>query len=465
MDRTNIPKSKKISPFADSIYECAYIEPEVEEVLEEQNDFEETQSQLIAPAEQPARRKLPVLRGILAIALVLVCCVGTAIAVGSIWQNRMSRMEAAMEDRFEALKELYTQSNTANNSELPQQGLMTPGQVYAQNVDAVVAVDCLIEGKSGYTGSSGSGFLISADGYVVTNYHVVNGATSVSLTLYNGQSLDATIVGYDDTNDIALLKAEAKNLPFVKLGSSDKLVVGDQVAAIGNALGELTSTMTVGYISAKDRVVSTDGTVIYMLQTDAAINSGNSGGPLLNMNGEVVGIITAKYSGNSGSGVSIEGLGFAIPIDDVTDIISDLQQYGYVTGAYLGVYVLDVDSVAQSYGLPAGTYVQEAMSGLAADRAGIKAGDIIVNLGGYDVTSVTDLTRALRRFRPNDTTSITVYRNGKLLYLTITLDEKPVEQAAEEPEAEKSEEVPMPNEGSYEEWFKYFAPFFGYGGD
>ncbi len=450
------PKPKKKSPFADSIYECAYEEPETQDVLEEPEAFEEPETQSYVPAE----KKRPGIRPVLVIALVLVCCVGTAIAVGSIWQNRMDRMEAAMEDRFEALNTLFAEANTSNDSETPQQGPLTPGQVYARNVNAVVAVNCTIESQMGYGESRGSGFLISADGYAVTNYHVIEDATSIELMTHNGKAYAAKVVGYDATNDLALLKVEGLNMPHVTLGSSDALVVGDQVAAIGNPLGELTSTMTVGYISAKDRVVNTDGTVINMLQTDAAINSGNSGGPLFNMKGEVVGIITSKYTGTSSNGVTIEGLAFAIPTDDVAGMISDLQQFGYVTGAYLGVYVKDVDPVAQSYGLPAGAYVQEPMEGLAADRAGIEAGDIIVNLGGFEITCLTDLTRVLRRFEPNDTTSITVFRNGKQIYLTVTFDEKPIEQQETIPE-----ETPAPEGGSFDNWFDLFPPFFGFGND
>ena len=262
-------------------------------------------------------------------------------------------------------------------------------------------------------------------------------------------------MGYDSANEIALLKIAGENQPFAVFGSSDKLAVGDQVSAIGNPLGELTATLTVGYISAKDRIVNSDGTALNMLQTDAAINSGNSGGPLFNTNGEVVGIITAKYSGSSESGATIEGLGFAIPVDDVAGIISDLQKYGYVTGAYLGVYVRDVDVSAQSYGLPAGAYVEEPMSGYCAEKAGIRAGDIIINLGGYDVDSVNALTRTLRRFKAGDTVSVTVYRNGNREYLSVTLDEKPVE----------TQNIPSqettPESGDMEDYLEdFFFPFF-----
>ena len=438
------PKPKKRSPYADAPYECAYAEPE------------EWQT----PKAPKRKREFRGLKTVLVVLLVAICCVGTAIGVTNIWQDRMDRMEAAMEDKFAALEQLYTESVKVEFSAQTNAGPITPGQVYAQNVHTVIVVNALIETREGYSESTGSGFFISADGYAVTNYHVIEGATEVSVLTHDGEALKAQIVGSDATNDVALLKVEGENFPYATIGSSDALVVGDQVAAIGSPLGELTASMTVGYISAKDRIVNTDGTVINMLQTDAAINSGNSGGPLFNMNGQVVGIITAKYSGNSSSGVSIEGLGFAIPVDDVAGILADLQEFGYVTGAYLGVYVRDVDASAQSYGLPAGAFVEEPMAGLAADRAGVRSGDIIVNLGGYDITSITELTRVLRRFDAGDTTSLTVYRAGKQVYLEVTLDEKPVE--TEEPQPEQA---PMPGESDYNEWFDFVFPFFGFNND
>ena len=192
--------------------------------------------------------------------------------------------------------------------------------------------------------------------------------------------------------------------------------------AIGNPLGELTSTLTVGYVSAKDRRVVTDGPAINMLQTDAAINSGNSGGPLFNMLGQVVGVTTAKYSGTSNSGATIEGIGFAIPIDDVIGIIKDLQTKGYVSGAYLSVMVRDMDPAAvEQYGLPLGAYVDSVEPDGCAAEAGVQAKDIIVNVGGYDVESVSDLSRALRKFEGNENTTITVFRNGAQVHLKIKL--------------------------------------------
>ncbi len=406
-------------------------------------------------------RRWPV---VLLVILMLICtCVATAAIVSNDWEGKMARMEQAMNEKFAALQQIYSEGNQQKPqdnppSQAPVTGPLTPGQVYAKNVDAVVAINTQIQSGGQYGEGAGSGFIISADGYVVTNYHVINGATKITVLPHNGKEMTAKVIGTDASNDIALLKVEGTDLPYVTLGSSDALSVGDQVAAIGNALGELNATLTVGYISAKDRIVNTDGTVINMLQTDAAINSGNSGGPLFDMNGNVVGITTAKYSGNSTSGATIEGLGFAIPIDDVSGILSDLKEYGYVTGAYLGVYVRDVDTSGQSYGLPAGAYVEESIFGYCAQEAGIRTGDIIVNLGGYDVDSVTTLTRVLRRFKAGETISVTVYRSGKQEYLTVTLDEKPVET---EPTVPQETQPSGGNQGgSGNPFYDFFAPYF-----
>ena len=194
-----------------------------------------------------------------------------------------------------------------------------------------------------------------------------------------------------------------------------------------------------------------------MIQTDAAINPGNSGGPLFNMYGEVIGITTAKYSGTTGSGATIEGIGFAIPIDDVEPLINDLIDYGYVTGAYMAVTVQDMDSAsAEMYGLPTGAYIVTVEKDGAADRAGIQPKDIVIGLDDNVVSNVTELTRALRNYKAGDTATVKLIRSGKEMTLTITFDERP--QQTEEPASQQS---PMPNEGSYDEWFDYFRRYFG----
>ncbi len=371
---------------------------------------------------------------VLAVAVVAGSCVFTASVVNNRWETRMYETEKHFDAKLQELQKQIDDTKAAQSAlyggSAAAGELMSPAQVYASCARSVVAISSTIQ-SSGYYGtttgtSTGSGFILTEDGYVITNFHVVNGASKISVITYDGTEHSATLIGSDSTNDIAVLKVEASGLPAASIGSSNDLIVGDMVVAIGNPLGELTSTQTVGYVSGKDRDVTTDGRIISMIQTDAAINSGNSGGPLFNMQGQVVGVTTAKYSGTSGSGASIEGIGFAIPIDDVYSIINDLMDYGYVTGAYLGIIVSDTDEQsAAMFGLPIGAYVKSVTKGYAAERAGIHEKDIIIDLGGHKVTGITSLSRALRNFKAGDTTMITVVRSGARMELPITLDEKP----------------------------------------
>ena len=408
-----------------------------------------------------------VLCTVLALALVAGSCGITAMLVNNRWETEVDYLLRDMGDlnkRMDAMqKQIELAKATSNGNSvsgtLATGEALTPGQVYARNVQSVVLISCEIQstnfGQSVTGRSFGSGFILTENGYVVTNAHVVEGATAITVSTHSGEEMEAKLVGSDTTNDVAVLKVEAEGLPAVTVGSSTDLIVGDQVVAIGNPLGELTSTMTVGYVSAKDRDVNTDGTVINMIQTDAAINSGNSGGPLFNMKGEVIGITTAKYSGPSSSGASIESIGFAIPIDDVIGMLNDLKDYGYITGAYLGVMVSNMDAqTAAYYGFPVGVYVQEVTPGYCAEKAGMQAKDIIVKLGGYEVKDLNDLTRALRMFKAGDTTEVVVYRSGAELSLSVTLDEKPADLNTEPPA--ETPQGQMPEDGSYEEWYEFF---------
>ncbi len=413
-------------------------------------------------AAVPRKRRKPRCRkwiaGLLTVALVLGCCLGTAGILNAQWEKRLDALERSFRQQLEGLKgsqSVYVPPVSAGEA-------MTPAQVYAMNVPSVVMVYNKLPANMYSQGgtSTGSGFFLTSDGYVVTNYHVVEGGGTISITTWEDESYSARIVGYDDANDVALLKVEGQDFPAVTLGSSDELVVGDQVVAIGNPLGELTATQTVGYVSAKERDVNTAGFAINMIQTDAAINSGNSGGPLFNMRGQVVGITTAKYSGTSGSGASIEGIGFAIPIDDVRDLMEGLAENGYVESAYLGVSVSDMDAEEADYfNMPVGAYVEEVVEGGCAKAAGVQVKDIIIQLGDQEITGVNSLTRALRKFRAGDTTTITVVRGGQTLELDITLDEKPQAEAQEEFNSQ------MPQGGTFEDYFNFFRDYFGHGGN
>ena len=450
------PVKKKVSPYADSPYVVTH--PIQERVRPQKVRREKHQGGFWKKA----------MAALLVVALVAGACVTTGVLVNDYWEDRMDALEDQFDGRLEMMEGLIQENNRGNSvSGSPvssTDGALTPAQVYAQNIDSVVLIRNEItqtyNGQVSVGTSVGSGFILTEDGYVVTNNHVVDGDGTLSVVMSNGDEYPAKLVGADKTNDVALLKMEGSNFNAVTLGSSNALIVGDQVVAIGNPLGELTSTLTVGYISAKERDVNTDGFAINMIQTDAAINSGNSGGPLFNMRGEVIGITTAKYSGTSSGGATIEGIGFAIPIDDVSGLLSDLATYGYVTGAYMGISVSDMDPAAASYyGMPVGAYVQSVEPGYAAERAGIQPKDIITNLGGIPVENVNDLTRALRNFKAGDLTLVTVFRGGKEMSLKITLDEKTVASVPDTAPVEP-EEQEMP-EGNFDEWYDYLAPFFG----
>lgn len=336
--------------------------------------------------------------------------------------------------------------------------LLTPAQVYAQNVDAVVGIanestSYNIFGQSSEIASSGSGFLISADGEVLTNYHVVEGASRLTVTLHDGSEYPATVLGYEADSDVALLKINATDLPYVSLGNSDELLVGDEVAAIGNPLGELTYSMTVGHVSSLERAVNTDGTPINMMQIDAAINSGNSGGPLFDMYGHVVGITTAKYSGSTNSGTTIEGIGFAIPINDVMEILDELRETGTVTNrAYIGI------TVSTATGDVKGAAVSEVVSGSSGEKAGLRSGGIITAVDDEQILVYTDLTRVLRSYRGGDKAELTAYRDGQSLRLSIVFDSKDTSGATTTPETTE------PTESTQEEDSFPWGFFPGFGG-
>ena len=329
---------------------------------------------------------------------------------------------------------IYTsdrQAEAVNTATADTHQLLTLPQIYATYAASSVgiSVDIVstnIFGQKVTGAAAGSGFVITSDGYIATNYHVIADANTITVTFVNGTSYPAVLVGGDEENDIAVLKIDATGLTPVVLGDSGNIQVGEQVATIGNPLGELTFTLTSGCISATNRSITmSDGSTMNMLQTDTAINSGNSGGPLFNMYGEVIGITSAKYSGTTSSNATIEGIGFAIPINNVADLLKDIMQNGYVTGKpFLGISVKSVESSAQEYGIPSGAKVVLVTPDLCAAKAGIQEGDIITAVGDTKITSSSDLIAAKNTYKAGDTATFTVYRDGKTLQLTVTFDEE-----------------------------------------
>ena len=311
------------------------------------------------------------------------------------------------------------------------QKLMTAAQVYASNVHSTVGITTSVTtnfwGYQSTSAASGSGFIISRDGYILTNYHVVEGFDRISVALFSGESYDASMVGCDKSNDIAVLKIEAQELTPVVLGDSDAMNVGDDVLAIGNPLGELTFSLTAGKISARDREVTFSNSVMMdLLQTDCAINSGNSGGALFNLYGEVIGVTNAKYSGSSGSGASIDNIGFAIPINSIRNTIESIITNGYVSKAYIGVTVTDVTQEHQLYGLPQGATVRAVEQGSPAQRAGLQPGDIITQVDGHEITDSRGLIRILRDCKVGQKLDLTLYRKGQTLTVTVTAGEQKI---------------------------------------
>jgi len=305
---------------------------------------------------------------------------------------------------------------------------MTPAEVYAANVNSTVGITTSIKtnfwGYTSTSAASGSGFIISEDGYILTNHHVIDESDSITVSLYNGDSYDAKLIGFDESNDIAVLKIDANGLSPVVLGDSENLNVGDSVVAIGNPLGELTFSLTAGAISAMDREVTLAANMtMNLLQTDCAINSGNSGGALFNLYGEVIGVTNAKYSGSSGSGASIDNIAFAIPINTVRPIVESIIEKGYVSKPYVGLLVKDVSKEHQMYGLPQGAAIQSVEKDSPAEKAGLVAGDIITRINGKEVTGARELISLAAGSQIGDILEMTVYRKGQTMELQVTVGE------------------------------------------
>lgn len=294
--------------------------------------------------------------------------------------------------------------------------------------DSVVEITTEVVSTNGFMGQyisqgAGSGVIFTTDGYIMTNHHVIEGAQTITVTLRNGESYTAKIVGDDSQTDLALLKIDATGLtPAVLASDSDSLKVGQTAIAIGNPLGQLGGTVTSGIVSALDREIEIDGETMSLLQTSAAINPGNSGGGLFDDSGNLIGIVNAKSSGSD-----IEGLGFAIPINTVKTVFTDLKEYGYVKGRVsLGISVISINNAqtAWMYGVnETGLYISKVNTGSDAANAGLQSGDKIVSFNGTEITSDTDLAAELKKCSVGDTATMVVRRNGQDYTVSITLSE------------------------------------------
>ena len=406
-------------------------------------------------------------RGAKIVALMLACgLIGGAIGAGATGAVRTAANRGTNTTAIEVSDRETTEVETVAVTGMKQ---MSFTELYKANINSVVSINTTITtnvfNQTVQNASAGSGFIITKDGYIVTNYHVIDSADTVKVTLYDGATYDAKIVGGDEDYDIAVLKIDATDLQAVTFGDSTKLQVGESIAAIGNPLGELTFSMSEGIVSSVDRAINVDGTPFNMIQVTAAINPGNSGGPLFNTYGEVVGIVSAKYSSYASN--SVEGLGFAIPINDVIAMVEDIMENGRVTNRpYFAMMASSVNAnFAMQNGLAVstGVYVSSVEAGGASEKAGLKSGDVIVKVDDKAISGMKDLNGVKKSYKAGDTVTVTVNRAGKEVELSLTFDATP--------EQTKTVEQPQQNQnnnyynggyggGYYDPW-SFFNDFFG----
>ncbi len=301
----------------------------------------------------------------------------------------------------------------------PRTGALSLQEIFVKVSPSVVSISSQVRSYYGMGEATGTGIVMSEDGYIITNHHVIEGASKVTVTVNGGQEYEAKIVGSEGQSDIAVLKIEAAGLTPAEFGKSEELVTGDDAIVIGNPLGTtFADTMTHGIISSPEREVTIDRYKMTLIQTDAAINPGNSGGPLVNSRGQVVGVVNAKISRSD-----VEGIGFAIPIDQALTIANDLIDHGHVTGRpMLGITIQSISQeLALYYGYEPGITVTEVSQGSPAEQGGMKVGDKIVAFNGVEVSTSDELNFEKNKCKIGDAVTVTVEREGQRLDLTIVL--------------------------------------------
>ena len=403
------------------------------------------------PVESRKRQRLSVGVGLFLTCMVLTTVVGlfAGLMISNYTHNNYVMYAEKAEDAHVQQREVLRESTAtavpaASDTEAEakagtvasfgENNQFSKAQIVEMSAPSVVGIDTITTattnsfwygyGQSYEVPGSGSGVILTEDGYIATCAHVVDGAKSVKVTLNDDTSYDAAIVGTDKKNDIAIIKIDAKDLTPAVVGDSETLTVGSEVIAIGNPLGELRGTATAGIISATNRTIEVEGQAMTLIQTDAAISPGNSGGGLFDATGKLIGIVNAKVSDSRA-----EGLGFAIPVNSVLDEISDLLNYGYVTGRpYLGVSTQDVTlrSRDRMWYYSDGTrcvLVEKVMPGSAAEAAGIQSGDLILKLEDEQITSGDALSGAISAYKPGDKATLTIQRDGKESTVEVTFGE------------------------------------------
>ncbi len=396
---------------------------------------------------QPEKKKKS--RTSIGLAVFLCCIVLTTVIglfAGLLISNSVSKAAALPEPaptaQTAALPEATaapaddTLLTTYRNVEMAYDGAYTRAQIVEKCAPSVVGIDITMDVAGGYyygygqggtreaTGS-GSGVILTEDGYIATCAHVVEGAKTIRVTLNDETTHDATLVGTDARNDLAIIKIEASGLTAAVFGDSDMLTVGEDVIAIGNPLGELRGTATSGIVSAVSRTITVESVEMTLVQTDAAISPGNSGGGLFDANGCLIGIVNAKVADSSA-----EGLGFAIPVNSVVTEIDDLLHYGYITGrAALGVYTQNVTLHSSEYGFLFGqgatlcVQITDVIAGSAAEEAALAAGDLILRVDETEISSNSDLSASIAAYNAGDQATLTIQRNGQQFTVTVTFRE------------------------------------------
>ena len=372
-----------------------------------------------APKRAPKEKKEPVYVTRKAFAVTLILCMVISAAVGAgAYALAMSHFGGTTVDKT------ITTTNynlaQATGSELSVQ------EIIAKNENSVVAISTESVATDSWlrqyvTKGAGSGVIYSEDGYIITNNHVIEDASTIKVTLYDGSSYDATLVATDEQTDLAVIKIDQKGLTPVTIGTMDNLNVGDLVVAIGNPLGTLSGTATEGIISALEREITLDGKTMTLIQTSASINPGNSGGGLFDQYGNLIGIVVAKSSGSD-----VEGLGFAIPCDKVSTVVKSLIENGYVEGRpAAGITIVDLTSAqkAMQYGVSiTGVYIQE-VTGENAKKAGLKAGDLIYYVDDVKITDSSTLLNTIQSHQVGDTVEFTIVRDNEIKKFNVKLQD------------------------------------------
>lgn len=440
-----------------------------------QNDFQNYNSESVNEfSYKPENKKSKgrkILTGIIAVlsvfAIGTTSIVGYSLITGTGLGKDSSDTSLQTSQNNKSSADSTSSSSSVDRSNLPSiiqlatpSDAMTIPDIVDKVSPSVVGISCMT--SSGTV--TGTGIIMSTDGYIITNAHVVDGATTISVVLpssYSDESsessddetITAELVGKDSQTDLAVVKIDKTGLTAAEFGTSSEIRVGEVSIVIGNPLGfDLANSVTAGIISATDRTLTIEDRTMNLIQTDASINSGNSGGPLINAYGQVIGITSAKVSSTYG-----EGLGFAIPIDEATPIIDDLIQYGYVTGRpTLGISGENVTDVySQYYDIPKGFFVRSVESGSAAEEAGIQVNDIVIGIEGNLIESIEEFNEIKEKYKAGDKITVSVYRDGEIIDKDVTLGEA-IDKDEDEDQNDQQQ--------SYDDYDSYRQFFNQYGG-